>query len=303
MLTRNLEDLLIREAHLRMSRAILAPALGEHEAAKKKILKARPMLLIFQAKQKRVAYHAQLAKVRDTVQLLRDGISQLNRAEPAIQGLLRDEIEDLLRTGCPEYVQALTARKKNDEWKRSVSRCAQQVHRFLKVLGNAQTMACTGYASDPPVFSPAAVRGFVLALQAAEQVELEMKCTNGIAELQSRMFRDSGLEAPALPHLQPPAFAQAMERIGSGSLAEAQRLFAVTITAVRALHEKSIPALAAQAESADLEHGSLIANFLNLAWEQLREEIAPLVRPEETERSAATTGLMLGALSSLGQRA
>ena len=293
IISRNLEDLLIREAHLRMSLAELAPAFAEQEVAEKEIRKARPMLLLFQPKGKRAAYNSQLAKVRETAQILRAGISQLNRLERAIQRMLRDEIEDLLRTGCPEYVQALAARKQNEDWKRSVNRFSQRVHNFLQVLGSARNMACTGYTRDPQVFSPAAVQGFVLAIQAAEQVESEVKCANGIADLQMRMFRDSGLEAPGLPRLPTPVFSHAMKRIGSGSLTGAQLLFDVIITEVRTLHEKSIHALVAQGASADLAHGSLIDDFLNLAWEQLREEVAPLVRPSETERSAVTTERML----------
>ena len=45
--SRKLEDLLIREAHLKLGRAALAPALEEAEAMLKEVTAARPALLSF----------------------------------------------------------------------------------------------------------------------------------------------------------------------------------------------------------------------------------------------------------------
>jgi hypothetical protein len=292
-ISRKLEDLLIREAHLRLSRAELTPALAEMEAEVEKFVKSRPTLLSFQAKEKRDAYEAQLAEVRETAKMLRDGVGQLDRVEPHIRRMLRDEIEDLLRAACPEYVQALAAREQKEDWQRCMSRFAQRMHDFLQALGSARNMACTAYTRDRQVFSQAAVQGFVLAIGCAEKVEIEVRFANRIAELQQKMFQESGLEAAALPRLPTTAFSVMVSTIASVSLAEAQLRFDAIIGEVRELYEKSIPEMMAQAESADSGHGSLIDNFLNLAWDQLREEVAPLIRPEDTEASVATTERML----------
>ncbi len=292
-ISRKLEDLLIREAHLRLSRAELTPALAEMDAEVEKIVKARPTLLSFQAKEKRDAYEAQLAEVRETAKMLRDGIAQLDRVDPHIRRMLRDEVEDLLRVACPEYVQALAAREQKEDWKRCMNRFAQRMHDFLQALGSARNMACTAYTRDRQVFSQAAVQGFVLAIGCAEKVEIEVRFANRIAELQQKMFLESGLEAPALPMLPTTAFSVVVSTIASVSLAEAQLRFDAIIAEVRDLYEKSIPQMLAQAETADSGHGSLIDNFLNLAWDQLREEVAPLVRPEDTEGNVASTERML----------
>ncbi len=293
IITRKLEDLLIREAHLRLSRAELVPALVEQEAAVIKVVEARSIMLSFQAKEKRAAYESQLAEVRETAQMLRDGVAQLNRVEPHIRRMVRDEVEDLLRTGCPEYVHALAAREKKEDWTRCLHRFAQRIYDFLQALGSARNMACTAYTRDRQVFSEAAMQGFVLAIECAKKVEVEVKFANRIADLQTEIFRESGLEALALPHVPTTVFSAEVSTIASVSLGEAQIRFNTIIAAVRALHETSIPEMMTQAELADRSQGSLIDNFLNLAWEQLREEVAPFIRSEETEASVATTERML----------
>lgn len=292
-ISRKLEDLLIREAHLKLSRAELTPVLAEQEAELQRIVATKPALLAFQAKEKREAYEARVAEARETVQMLRDGVAQLDRVEPHIRRMLRDEIEDLLRAACPEYVQALAARAQKEDWRRCIQRFATRVYEFLQALGNARNMACTGYTRDRQVFSQAAVQGFVVAIGAAEKVEAEIGFANRIADLQEGMFRECGLDAPRLPRLKDTTYAVWVSTISSRALGEAQMQFDTIIADVRALYEAGIPQLLAQAEAADQGHGSLIDNFLTTAWEQLREETACYVSAADTEASVATTERML----------
>lgn len=146
--SRKLEDLLIREAHLKLGRDALGPALAAQEITLKEVIDAKPALLSFQSKEKRNAYEVRLAEARETAQMLRDGVAQLDRVEPHIHRMLRDEIEDLLRAACPEYVEALAARHQKEDWRRCLERFAQRVYEFLQALGNARNMACTGYTRD-----------------------------------------------------------------------------------------------------------------------------------------------------------
>ncbi len=292
-ISRKLEDLLIREAHLRLSRAQLAPALAEQEAVLRQVAEAKPALLAFQAKEKRQAYEARLAEARETVQMLRDGVAQLDRVEPHIRRMLRDEIEDLLRAACPEYLQALAAREQKEDWRRCIQRFATRVYEFLQALGNARNMACTGYTRDRQVFSQAAVQGFVVAIAAAEKVEAEIGFANRIGDLQEKMFRECGLEAPRLPRLKDTTYAVWVSTISSRTLGEAQLQFDTIIADVRQLYESGIPLMLSQAEAADQGHGSLIDNFLTTAWEQLRDEVSVYVAPADTEASVATTERML----------
>lgn len=291
--SRKLEDLLIREAHLKLSRGDLAPALAEQEAALQEVVAARPALLSFQSKEKRDAYEAQLAEAKETVQMLRDGVAQLDRVEPHISQMLRDEIEDLLRASCPEYVQALAAREQKEDWRRCLQRFAARVYEFLQALGNARNMACTGYTRERQVFSQAAVQGFVVAITAAEKVEAEVAFANRIADLQEKMFRESGFDAERLPRLKDTTYAVWVSTISSRALGEAQMQFDTIISDVRTLFETGIPQMFAQAEAADLSQGSLIDNFLTTAWEQMREDVAGFVVPTDTEASVATTERML----------
>lgn len=283
----------MREAHLKLSRRDLAPALAAQEAELQRVTEARPTLLSFQSKEKRTAYETQLNEARETVKMLRDGIAQLDRVEPHIRRMIRDDIEDLLRAACPEYVQALAARQQKEDWRRCIQRFAQRTYEFLQALGNARNMACTGYTRDRQVFSQAAVQGFVLAIGSGEKVEAEVGFANRIAELQLKMFREAGLDAAPLPKLPVTTYAVWVSTISSRSLAEAQISFDTMIAQVRQLYETSIPQLLAQAEAADASQGSLIDNFLETAWEQLREEVAPYVLSADTEASVASTERML----------
>ena len=283
----------MREAHLRLSRADLAPALAAQEAELQKVSEARPSLFSFPSKEQRVAYDARFAEARETVQMLRDGVAQLDRVEPHIHRMLRDEIEDLLRATCPEYVQALAARQQKEDWSRCIQRFSQRMFEFLQALGNARNMACSGYTRDRQVFSQAAVQGFMIAIACAEKVEAEVAFANRIADMQLAMFRKSGLEATPFPKLPATTFAVWVSTVASRTLAEAQLQFETIIVQVRQLYEMGVPQLLAQAESVDQGHGSLIDNFLDEAWQQLREEVARHINPAETEANVASTERML----------
>ena len=288
-----LQELLIREAHLRLSREQLVPVLADKEAELKLVTGSRPVMLSFAGREKRAAYDARLAEVRETVQLLQGGLQQLGRVEPHIHNMIRNEIEDLLRAACPEYVQALAAREQKADWRRCLQRFAERVYEFIQALGSARNMACTGYTRDTLLYSQAAVQGFVLAITAAEKVEAEVRFANKIADMQAKLFADSGFTVPPLPRLREANYAATVSGISSRGLAEAQVLFTNIIEEAKRLYEVGIAELLVQAEAADQGQGSLIENFLETAWAQLREEIAPRVNPADTERSVAESERML----------
>jgi hypothetical protein len=294
---RELQNLLIREAHLRLGREQLAPILAAKEAELQAVLAAKPKLLAFSSKEKRTDYEAQLAEAQETVALVRDGVEQLDRVEPHIRRLVRDAVEDLLRSSCPEYLEALAARLQREDWRRCLERFAARVHEFLQALGNARNMACTGYARATQAYSQSAVQAFVIAIATAHKVESEVVFANKIAETQSRMFAQSGFEAvQPLPRLRVVGYAVWVSAIGSRSLAEAQVQFESLIADTRQLYETGIAELLAQAEAADQAQGTAIENYLEAVWTQLRGEIAPLVNPADTERSVADSEAMVVAL-------
>ena len=288
-----LQDLLIREAHLKLGRAALAPALAAQQAALQEVIEAKPALFAFQSKDKRTAYEARLAEAKETVQMLSDGVAQLDRVEPHLRKMLRDEIEDLLRAACPEYVEALAARQQRDDWKRCIERFAQRVYEFLQALGSARNMACTGYTRERQMFSQAAVQGFVMAIGAAEKVESEVGFANRIADIQLKMFRESGLDAAPLPKLPATTYAVWVSSLSSRSLAEVQLQFDTMIAQVRQLYETGVPQMLAQAQGADEQNATLIDNFLDTAWQQLRDEVVPFVNPADTEANVGATERML----------
>ncbi|MEI6861571.1 MAG: hypothetical protein WCL04_04900 [Verrucomicrobiota bacterium] len=295
---RELQDLLVREAHLRLGREQLVPVLAEKEAELKTVQGAKPAMLLFSAKEKRDAYLAQIAEIQETVRLLRTGIDQLDRVEPHVRKLLRDSIEDLLRASCPEYTAALAARQQKADWRRCLERFAERVYEFLQALGNARNMACTGYARATQAYSQSAVQAFVIAINAAQKVESEVLFANKIADTQAAMFQEAGFAgARPLPKLRVVSYAVWVSTIGSRSLTEAQMQFESLISDTKQLYESGIAELLGQAEAADQAQGSVIENFLESAWAQLREEITPLVNPDDTERSVADSEILVVSLA------
>ncbi len=297
-LPRELQDLLVREAHLRLGREQLAPILAEKEAELKTVQGNKPAMLLFSAKDKRDAYLARVAEAQETVRLLRTGVEQLDRVEPHLHKLVRDSVEDFLRASCPEYTQALAARQQKEDWRRCLERFAERVYEFLQALGNARNMACTGYARATQSYSQSAVQAFVVAITAAQKVEAEVLFANKIAEAQALLFQQSGfVNAQPLPKLRVVSYAVWVSTIGSRSLNEAQMQFESLITDTKQLYETGIAELFAQAEAADQAQGSVIENFLETAWAQLREEIAPLINPDDTERSVSDSENLIMSLA------
>ena len=136
-------------------------------------------------------------------------------------------------------------------------------------------------------------QGFVIAITTAEKVEADVAFANRIADLQRKLYRESGLEAAPLPKLPSATYAGWVSTISSRGLAEAQTQFDAIIADVRKLYDHGIPALLAEGEAVDQAHKSLIDDFLETAWAQLREEITPQVDPAHTEESVASTERML----------
>ena len=172
------------------------------------------------------------------------------------------------------------------------------MYEFLQALGNARNMACTGYARATQAYSQSAVQAFVIAITAAQKVESEVLFANKIAEAQAAMYREAGFEAARpLPKLRVVSYAVWVSTIGSRSLNEAQMQFESLISDTKQLYEAGIVELIAQADAADQAQGSVIENFLETAWAQLRDEITPLVNPDDTERSVADSEIMVMSLA------
>ncbi len=291
---RPLQDLLVREAHLRLGREQLAPVLAAQEAGLAAIVARRPATLLFTPKDKRNAYLAAVAEAEQTVRLLRTGVEQLDRVEPHLRKLVRDAIEDFLRASCPEYTTALAAREQKADWRRCLERFAERMHEFVQALGNARNMACTGYVRATQAFSQSAVQAFVIAIAAAQKVESEVQFANKVADAQARMFEEGGFaNAHPLPRLREVSYAVWVSTIGSRSLTEAQMQFESLISDTKRLCETGITELCTQAEAADAGQGSMIENYLEAAWIQLREAVTPLVNPDDTERSVADSEIMV----------
>jgi len=293
-ISHKLHDLLVREAHLRLSREQLLPVLAEKEKELQAIGATKPRMLAFIAKDKRAAWQAQFEEAQSAVKLLRTGVQQLENVGLHLGKMLRDEIEDLLRASCLEYSQGLAAAQQKEDWARCLERFGQRLHEFIQAVGNARNMACTGYTRATNMYSQQAVEGFMLAITAGEKVEAEVRFANRLAELQAQMFKDSGFgDLPSLPRLREVNYAVWVTSISGTSLAEAQVQFDALIADTKELHETGLTGLLAQAQLAEESQDTAVNNFLEAAWEQLRGDIAPLINPEETEENVAETEKMI----------
>lgn len=292
-LSRKLHALLHREAHLKLWRAQLTPRWSEKEAELRAVLAAKPTFLAFLSPGRRDAYHARLAAVEAAALQLRQRVELLGQCEPHIAKMIEQEIENLLREDCPEYIQALAAHRQKEDWLRCLERFGEKIFEFTRALGNVRNIACSGYARHTQAYSAAALQAFTLAFTAAEQVEEEVKFANKIADAQLAAFKANGVDTRPLPRLPETAFSVWVGQINSLPLAEAQVQFDLLIETTKRLHDSGLPALRGQADQVEHAQDSDIHNFLLAAWEQFRAEVAPEIFPGDTERSVAETEQLL----------
>jgi hypothetical protein len=292
-LDQKLRDLLVREAHLKLSREQLRPVWAEKEAELRAVQASKPTFLPIMGRRAKEEYFARLAAAQETVTILRTGLDLIERCEPHIKKMIEEEIENVLRGQCEEYVEAMAARRQKEDWVRCLDRFAAKIFDFTRSLGNVRNIACSGYARDTKVYSQGAVQGFVLAIEAAQKVEAEIKFANKISAEQQRLLKENGFDTRPLPRLQETAYAVWVSKISSLPLAEAQVQFDLLIEQTKKLHDTGIPELKAQADNVDVMQANEIHNFLLAAWEQFRAEITPEIFSGDTERNVAETERML----------
>jgi hypothetical protein len=288
-----LKDLLVREAHLRLSREQLTPVWTQKEAELRAIQAARPAFLPIFSKRKREEYETQLAAVQQVVDVLRKGLEVLDRVEPHVKKLIEEEIENILRADHPEYVQALAALRQKEDWVRCLGRFAGKIHDFARELGNVRNLACSGYARQANTYSQGAGQAFQLAVEAAQKVEEEVTFANKVADAQSRMFVANGFTSRPLPRLQPTGFAAWVSRISTLPLAEAQVQFDLLFEQTKKLYETGLPELRGHADSIEELQSGEVHSSLRAMWEQFRAEVAPEIFAGDTERSVADTERLL----------
>jgi hypothetical protein len=242
---------------------------------------------------RRVAYQIKWSGISEELQPMRQCGQALDRCEPHVKRMIEEEIEILLREHCPEYVQALAARKQKEDWGRCLERFGQKIFEFTRALGNVRNLACSGYARATQAYSPGAVQAFVLAIEAGKAVEEEVRFANRIASMQRELFEQNGFAAQSLPRLPETRYSEWTARIRTLPLVEAQQQFEALIDETKKLHESGIPEFRRQAEQVDLTHAVEIHNFLLVTWEQYRAQVAPEIFPGDSEASVAETERML----------
>ncbi len=284
-----LKDLLLREAHLRLSREQLTPIWNEKEAALRAVQAAKPMFMPVFARRKREEYEAQLAAAQEIVDVLRKGLEVIDRIEPHVHAAIELEIENILRDDRPEYTEALAALRQRQEWSGCLDRFAAKVFEFTRSLGNLRNLACSGYSKHMHVYSPSTVQAFAAAGDEARKIEEDVECANQIAAAQIRVLVANGFNLRSLPRLMPTDFAPWVSRISVLPLVEAQVQFDLLIERTKSLYETGIPELRAQGGSIEAQQAAEVRSYLLTVWRQLRAQIAPEIFSGDTERVVGET--------------
>jgi hypothetical protein len=293
-LERTLRDLLFREAHLKLARQKIGPEYTSKEAEVRAVKATRsPFDLVIPSRKH--TFNARLTAATDAARAMRDRIDLLERCQAHVTRKTEDAIERLLRDSCPEYVNALAARRQKEDWLRCLERFGTKIFELTRSLGNVRNLACSGYDRNAGDYSVGALQAFTVAFAAAEGVEEEVRFANQIATAQQRIFRENGIDTRALPTIEETGFAQWVNRIKGLRLAEAQGEFDKLIERTRQVHESGIGELRTQADQVEHEQDTDIHNFLMVAWEQFRGEIAAQVFSGDTERVVNETAQMLEA--------
>ena len=288
-----LKDLLVREAHLRLSREQLTPVWAQKEAELRAVQTARPAFWPVFSKRKRDDYEAKLGDVQQVVDVLRQGVKVLDRIEPQIKKQITEELENILRADHPEYVEALAALRQKDDWMRCVERFGGRLNAFASQLGNVRNIACSGYARKANAYSQNASQAFQLAIDAAQKLEDEVAFANKISEARARIFIANGFKSRPLPKLEATGFAAWVAKISTLPLAEAQVQFDKLSEQTKKLHDSGLTELRANAESIDRQQTGEVHSALFVMWEQFRAQVAPEIYPGDTERVIEETENLL----------
>ncbi len=287
-LTQKIRDLLHREAHLKLGRALTTPQWTQGETELRALHATRPPFMIF-SRAKRTEHQARVVKVEQAVERLRQRMKLFDACDAYVAKLIEDEIESALRADCPEYIEALGAWQQKDAWMQCLERFDAKMVEFSQILGNARNLACSGYSRHSQVYSSGALEAFELTLTASQQMEEEVKLADQIADAQLEVLSANGIETTLLPRLPELGFSELVESLKSSPLPEAQGHFATLLESSQKLHQTGIPELRTQAEQVHLLQKKDIRGFLSAAWEQFRVEIAPEIFPGDTERSVVKT--------------
>ncbi len=288
-----LKDLLLREAHLRLSREKLTPVWAEKEAELRAIQATKPTFWPVFSRRKRADGEARLGEVQQTLGVLREGVRVLDRIEPQIKKQITEEIGNLLRADHPEYVEALAALRQKDDWVRCVARFGEKIHDFASQLGNVRNLACSSNARKSNAYSQNAGQAFQLAIEAAQKVEDEVAFANRISDARARIFVAHGFKSRPLPKLDPTGFAAWVARIRALPLAEAQLQFDQLFEQTKKLYDAGISELRSLAEAADAQQTGEVHGALFIKWQQFRAQVAPEIFPGDTERIIEETERML----------
>ena len=268
-----LKDLLVREAHLRLSREQLKPVWMEKEAALRAVESAPPVFLPFFSKHRRAVYAEKIAAAEAEVSLLRRGMESVERIEPLVKKMIEEQIVEALRGENRDFARAFAARPQADDWNRGLDRLAGLVDSLALALGHAVTQA----------------------LDAAQAVDDEVKSANRVAVAQAARYLDSGFTLRPLPQLPVADFTGALQRIRALPHAEARTQQALLLEQVKKLGETGIAEWRARGAQIDQAQANDQRNFVLAGWERCRAEVAPLIFAGDTERVVAETEEMLEA--------
>ena len=296
-----LKDLLMREAHLRLTREELKPVWAEKEAELRAVEATRPFFMPGFSKNKRREYEARLAAAHEAVGVLRRGMEVIDQVEPRVKKMIEEHIENGLRAENPAYVRALGARRQKEDWERCIGRFADKVHELTVALGTVRIQATSGYSRHANAYSASAQQAFALAVMAAKTVAEEVKFANKVAEAQAKTFLENGFELRPLPRVPETDYAGWVQRISAMPLDEAQVEFDKIIEQTKKLHESGVADLRQLGDNMDQMQEIEIHNFLLVVWERYRAEILPEIFAGDTEHVVAETEEMVMSDAEIGE--
>ncbi|MSU51379.1 MAG: hypothetical protein EXS37_20210 [Opitutus sp.] len=296
-MTRKLQDLLHREAHLKLWRTQLRPLWAEKEAALRAVQAARPTFIGLFSTSRRDDYNRRLGAAQATADNLRMRGELLDLCEPHIAKMIEQEVEVSLCEECTEYIQALAAHRQKEDWLRCLERFGENILEFTRALGNVRNLASSGYARHTQTYSGGALQAFGLAFTAAQMVEEAVTFANNISDTQLEVLRASGVDTRALPRLPETSFSEWVDKIKRLPPPEAQIQFGALIESTKQLHAAGIPELRTQADLVEQAQVVDLKNFLKSFWAQFRAEVAPEIFPGDTDRSVRETEQMLQAVA------
>ncbi len=272
-LSEDVQDLMVREAHVRHRQQRVAAELDARRAQLAGLEGTRPAFLMFRHGAK-TKFTETAARLREEIVAAELALEKCNLILKKSDKIIVNAVENCLEPRSAQFRDLQLARKLLPGWQSAVGLYGSCLKRFITALGIARNQMLSGYNRKAGEFTQGAKDAFAAAVMAAKSLEAEASIPNKMAQRQRELLGlDPAPKAPvsggsaALPYVLGDGLTKQVATFATSTLEEVAMRIGALIEECERLHVDGIPELLVQV--------ARIEALLDAQWE--RQVAAPLV--------------------------